>query len=197
MTVFNPLLARHGIAGHTPPVLAAVGFSDNRTSIRMTESMTPSRDLRFGIAFVASLGMLAFSGCDDGTGLGKRYSVSGMVAYKGEPVKSATISFVPTSPEGRSASGQVEDGNYSLTTLAPNDGALPGKYKVTIISKSIDTTELQAIAKGGQFHHDKAFAKASKNAKALVPSKYTLPETSGLEGVVKEQSNKIDFELKD
>ena len=40
---------------------------------------------------------------------------------------------------------------------------------------------MKAVAKGGQFHHDAAFFKANKNAKSLVPSKYSLAETSGLE----------------
>jgi len=163
----------------------------------MHDSMTALRDLKFRTAFLASTGMFACLGCGDGTGLAKRYPVSGMVIYKGEPVKSGTISFVPTVADGRPAAGQITDGNYTLTTLAPDDGALPGKYKVTVVSKDVDTTELQAVAKGGQFHHDKTFAKALKNAKALVPSKYSLPDTSGLERDVKEQTNKIDIDLKD
>jgi len=159
--------------------------------------MTALRDLRFRTAFLASMVILACLGCGDDTGLAKRYPVSGMVTYKGEPVKNGTINFVPTTADGRPAAGQIENGNYSLTTLAPNDGAIPGKYKVTVMSTEADTTELQAIAKGGQFHHDKAFAKANKTAKVLVPSKYNLPDTSGLEQEVKDQSNKIDIPLPD
>ncbi|WP_435010264.1 hypothetical protein P12x_001515 [Tundrisphaera lichenicola] len=149
----------------------------------------------FRPAFLASLSFFACLGCGDDTDLGKRYPVKGMVIFKQEPVKAGTINFIPTSPDGRPASGEIVDGYYTLTTLAPNDGALPGKYKVTVVSKVVDTKEMEAIAKGGQFHHDKTFLKATKNAKSLVPSKYSLADTSGLEKEVKEESNKIDFEL--
>jgi len=143
------------------------------------------------------MGLVACLGCGDDTGLAKRYPVSGKVTYKGEPVEKGRISFVPTTPDGRPAAGQIENGRYSLTTLAPDDGAIPGKYKVTVLAQEIDTSEMKAIAKGGQFHHDKAFLKATKTAKALVPSKYSLAETSGLEREVKAQSNSLDFDLTD
>jgi hypothetical protein len=159
--------------------------------------MTTLSDRGLRTAFLASMGIVACLGCGDDTGLAKRYPVSGKVTYKGEPVQNARISFVPTAPDGRPAAGQVESGRYTLTTLAPNDGALPGKYKVTILSKEVDTSEMKNIAKGGQFHHDQAFARANKTAKSLVPSKYSLEETSGLEREVKAQSNSIDFDLVD
>jgi len=68
---------------------------------------------------------------------------------------------------------------------------------VTVTAKEMDTTEVKAIAKGGQFHHDEAFAKAAKNAKPLVPAKYSLADTSGLTAEVKAQSNKVNFDLTD
>ena len=149
-----------------------------------------------GIVAVA-VAVVLISGCGDDTGLAQRYAVSGKVTYKGQPVDKGRISFDPESPDGRPAAGQIENGRYLLTTLAPDDGALPGKYKVTVMSKEVDDSEMKVIAKGGQFHHDKAFAKAVKNAKALVPSKYGLADTSGLQGDVKPQSNTIDFDLTD
>jgi hypothetical protein len=152
---------------------------------------------RFWIAALLAIGMTAFVGCGDDSGLAKRYPVSGKVTYKNAPVENGTISFAPSDTGGRPASGQIVKGTYSLTTLAPGDGAMPGKYKVTVISKEIDTAEMKEIAKGGQFHHDKAFAKANQNAKSLVPSKYSLAETSGLEKEVKASSNTIDIELVD
>jgi hypothetical protein len=158
--------------------------------------MTPLRDLRLRTAILGSIVLLTCLGCDD-PGLPRRYPVSGKVTYKGTPVEKGRISFVPETAEGRPASGQVENGQYTLTTLAPNDGAIPGKYKVTVLAQEIDTSEMQAIAKGGQFHHDKAFAKATKAAKPLVPSKYSLVETSGLEREIKAQSNSLDFDLVD
>jgi len=140
---------------------------------------------------------LALLGCGDGTGLSPRYAVSGKVTYKGMPVEKGTINFAPVAADGRAAGGQIDNGYYTLTTLAPNDGALPGKYRVTVLSKERDETKLKEVAKGGQFHHDPSFFEANKKAKSLVPSKYGLADTSGLEREVKAQSNTIDIDLVD
>lgn len=153
---------------------------------------------RFCVTTVCAASVLsAIIGCGDDSGLAQRYAVSGEVKYKGEPVEKGTISFKPEDKEGRPASGQIEKGYYSLTTLTPNDGALPGKYKVTIVSKLVDTSQMEAIAKGGQFHHDATFLKATKTAKNLVPSKYSLDTTSGLAATVEEKSNTVNFDLTD
>jgi hypothetical protein len=72
-----------------------------------------------------------------------RYAVSGKVIYKGAPVKKGAINFVPTKPEGRGAAGQIADGYYSLTTLNPGDGAIPGKYKVMVDDRQQDEEKLK------------------------------------------------------
>ena len=143
------------------------------------------------------MGLLTVLGCGDTTGLARRYPVSGKVTYKGQPVEKGRISFIPSTADGNPAAGQIENGQYTLTTLAPDDGAIPGKYKVTVLAQEIDDSEMKAIAKGGQFHHDKTYAKAMKNAKAVVPSKYALADTSGLEREVAAQSNRFDIDLTD
>jgi hypothetical protein len=38
---------------------------------------------------------------------------------------------------------------------------------------------------------------AQKKARSLIPTKYSLPDTSGLTREIKEQSNRFDFELTD
>ena len=149
-------------------------------------------------AALAGMGAVLVLGCGDPSGLPKRYPVSGTVTYQGKPVEKGRINFIPTQADGRAAGGEIENGEYSLTTAEPGDGAIPGSYKVTIIAVEVDTTKLKEIAKGGQFHHDKAFAKAVRTAKKLVPSKYQLPDTSGLTAEVKAQTNSgVNFELTD
>jgi hypothetical protein len=144
------------------------------------------------------MGLVMVLGCGDDSGLGKRHPVTGTVKYNGEPVAKGTITFTPTSAEGRAAGGDIVEGRYSLsTTGAPNDGALAGSYKVSITALETDTKEMQAVAKGGQFHHDAAYAKSVKSAKKLVPSKYNIPDTSNLTAEVKPQANTLDFDLKD
>ena len=172
-------------------------YRPTRTRIGNLATMIVPNGLALRTALIAAMVIFTTFGCGDDTGLSKRYPVSGKVIYKGQPVEKGRISFIPTTAEGRPAAGQVENGRYTLTTLVPNDGAIPGTYKVTVTAREVDDSEMKAIAKGGQFHHDNAFAKAVKNAKALVPSKYALAETSGLEREVKGQSNSIDFDLTD
>lgn len=149
-------------------------------------------------ATLAAMGLVMVVGCTDDSGLAKRYPVTGTIKYNGAPVPKGTISFTSDQPDGRSAGGDIVDGKYSVsTTGAPNDGALPGKYKVSIKATEADTTELKEISKGGQFHHDKAFAKSVETAKKLVPSKYSLPDTSGLTAEVKAAPNTFNFDLTD
>ena len=154
---------------------------------------------------LSSAGLMIAAGCGDDSGLDPRYSVSGYVTYKGEPVKKATISFVSTKPDGRPATGSVVDGYYTLTTLNPGDGAIPGTYKVTVDDRELDQGKLRDEAdalgkkKGityNQIPQELQIA-ANKKVKGSLPGKYQIPSTTDVEKEVKEQSNKIDIELKD
>jgi len=148
-------------------------------------------------AVITGASLVIVVGCGDSSGLSRRYPVYGTVNYKGAPVPHGRITFTPTKAEERRiATGDIENGAYSLTTAIPDDGALPGSYKVSVEAVEVDTAPMKAITKG-QFHHDATFGKAVKNAKQLVPAKYKLAETSGLTAEVKEQSNKYDFDLRD
>jgi hypothetical protein len=157
---------------------------------------TPAR--RVAAAFIGMGLVFLVLGCGDNTGLPKRYPVSGTVTYKGQPVEKGTINFVHTAQDGRDASGTIQNGKYSLTTATQDDGALPGSYKVVVISVDVDTKGLAAESHGGQFRHGSdEMIKATKSAKPLVPSKYSLADTSGLTAEVKAQSNTFDFPLTD
>jgi hypothetical protein len=142
-------------------------------------------------------------GCGgDDSGLGRRYSVSGNITYKGAPVPQGTVNFVPTKPpipEGRAAHGEIKDGYYSLATAGNNDGALPGEYNVAIVALDVDMSGAASSKEsGGQVHQgDPAFQKAQKSAKQLVPAKYGLGETSGLKATVETSSKTINFDLTD
>jgi hypothetical protein len=152
-----------------------------------------------------SLGLLLAPGCGDGSGLEPRYAVSGKLTYKGEPVKNAVINFVPVGG-GRGATGKVDEGGaYTLTTHDPDDGALPGKYKVTVDDRQPDEAKMKektaALAKKTNMKPgiipQEIQAAAFKTAKGVVPGKYQLAETSDVEVEVKPQANSINIELKD
>lgn len=152
-------------------------------------------------AAAIAFGFCLLPGCGDETGLGKRYPVYGTVTYKGAPLESGRISFIPadgTNAKLRAAAGDITNGSYKLTTHDEGDGALPGEYFVTIASKQVDNTKvLETVNKYGGGGRQQDIAKAAANATNLIPGKYQLPETSGLKATVKESSNKFDYALTD
>ena len=156
---------------------------------------------RVAIALSVSA-MVVVLGCGgDESGLGRRYKVTGKVTYKGAPVPHGTVNFLPTKPpppEGRAATGDIKDGYYSLATTGNNDGALPGDYNVAIVALDVDLAAAASSKEaGGMIHQgDAAHQKAQKNAKKLIPAKYSSGETSGLKAKV-EAAKTIDFDLKD
>jgi hypothetical protein len=156
--------------------------------------MRSSRRAGPGRVIVAGLGLLVIFGCG-GDGLGKRYSVSGRVTYKGAPLPSGIITFVPEDSQAKVAAGTITAGNYTLTTLSPGDGAFPGKYQVTVVSKDVDTSAVSAAP--NSLNRLKTVAAANLAAKSRLPAKYELPTTSGLVREVLPQSNKFDFDLTD
>ena len=156
--------------------------------------MRSSRRARPGRAIVAGLGLLVIFGCG-GDGLGKRYPVSGRVTYKGAALPSGTITFLPEDSKAKPAVGTITDGNYSLTTLSPGDGAFPGKYQVTVVSKDVDSSAVNTAP--NSLNRLKKVAAVNLTAKNRVPAKYELPTTSGLVREVLPQPNKFDFDLTD
>lgn len=135
-------------------------------------------------ACLTAVGFLLASGCGTDDGLGKRYSVSGNVTYQGKPLEKGQISFISKTPEANTATGDIENGYYRLTTLTDGDGAMPGKYGVIIIAKSPDYTALLEKSKGG-IPHQRDAMKVNQQAKRLIPAKYEQEKTSGLEAEVK------------
>lgn len=60
--------------------------------------------------------------------------VTGTVTYNGMPVDGATVTFAPVSNNGEVSVGVTDAaGAYTLKDAGGADGAVPGKYKVTII----------------------------------------------------------------
>jgi hypothetical protein len=85
---------------------------------------------RFHGIYLVALSGVVLTGC---AGKGPK-SVRGMITLEGTPVAGATVLFMPDGPDGgRPASGFTSaEGAFRLTTFKPNDGALPGKYRVVV-----------------------------------------------------------------
>lgn len=74
--------------------------------------------------------LLAGAGCG---GPDQPVKVNGVVKLDGKPLAGALVTFLPEGGAGRNATGTTSsDGAFQLTTLKPDDGALPGSYKVTV-----------------------------------------------------------------
>ncbi len=150
--------------------------------------------------------LLCLLGCSADDGLGSRYPVSGAVKYKGQPVAKGQISFVPLKGGStHGASGTIENGSFSLTTLTPGDGALPGDYKVTLSAYDISESEVRAEAVKIAAKHGMApdqipatlLSRGAKKAKSVLPTRYQVAEKSDITVKVEEKSNYYDLDLKD
>lgn len=159
-----------------------------------------SRRARAVLASALACGLALISaGCGD-DGLGKRYPVSGVITYKGEPVANGTISFYPAggpTEEQRGATGVIESGRYSLSTQGDDDGAFPGEYLVAISARAPDMSQAKRNAEksGGMMRQSDVGAAYSK-AKSVIPLKYESPD-AGLTAKVEPGRNTFNFDLVD
>ncbi len=110
------------------------------------------------------------------------YPVKGTVKFNGQPLPDVIVTFFPT--EGRPASGMTDaQGNYTLTTFDPGDGALPGSHKVTVAEPAPKMAEGDysvPVPKPPRF-----------------PVKYTDQIQTDLKAEVKAGENDIPIELKE
>ena len=125
--------------------------------------------------------VLAVTGCGPSRdpNLPPTANVSGKVIYQGEPVTVGTVTFHPEG-EGNPAVGLLgEDGSFTLSTYAPDDGAVVGTHSVTIdIPPPLDGTP-----------PEDAFS---------VPDEYTSPETTPLKVEVTEEGEEgLEFALEE
>ena len=151
-----------------------------------------------GLAAACGIALVFVLGCGDDDGLGRRYPVHGRVTYRSQPLEIGRITFHPIDTAGpaRDATGTIQDGYYTLSTIGGDDGAFPGSYRVAIVAKSAEPSKVRPIFKGGPARHTDV-VKATRRAKGLIPAKYTSPRTSPLTREVKAETNRFDFELED
>jgi hypothetical protein len=132
---------------------------------------------------LSALGVWA-GGCGDSGP--KRHGVSGTVTYKGQPIKSGLISFIPEGSEASAGGASITDGKYDI----PDKAGLPaGKYEVSINvptagGKKKAVAEDEAPGSGGE-----------KETRETLPVKYN--ENTELKAEVKDDGdNTFDFNLK-
>jgi hypothetical protein len=129
----------------------------------------------------ASLLLLVFvSGCgpaDDG-----RRSVSGTITFQGKPLDRGNIMFVPPDGLGSQTGAVIANGTYEIP---PEQGLLPGRYKVAISSADGDVPADPNTPPGPSGN----FTSVDR-----IPKEYNTE--SKLEAEVKDQAqNVIDFTI--
>ena len=138
---------------------------------------SPGRGVRLGLAFGGLL--LAGAGCTRSDGLAV-HPVSGSLRVNGKPAPAAVLTFHPVAEAGsepvRPTARTGPDGTFKLTTRAEGDGAPAGEYRVTV------SWFAPAVGKRPVEGDDGA-------ARALLPDKYSRPETSPLRAVVRPGDN--------
>jgi hypothetical protein len=155
--------------------------------------MVAMRPRRLWCGALAAALVLAGSGCS-GKGPVK---VNGSVTLDGKPLSNATVTFIPEQGAGRNATGTTDQsGNFRLTTLKPDDGAMPGDYKVTV--QQVEGAEAPPAAdmKTAMEGYQKAVAKFKPKA-SIIPAKYSDPgKTTLRQKVPAEGSVKLDLTSK-
>jgi hypothetical protein len=119
-----------------------------------------------------------------------RVPVRGTVTYRGQPLPNALVVFMPETPGVLPSSGLTDrNGRYQLMTTVPGDGAAVGKHRVTITARKPDK-ELKGGARS-------VTGSATEPGAPLIPTKYFMPDTSGLTAEVKPGGITADFKLSD
>jgi hypothetical protein len=138
----------------------------------------------------ACLAFIAFAGCSgEKVDRPDPVAVTGVVTHNGNPVEGADVIFQPAG-HTYAASGKTDaSGTFTLTAFQPNDGAVPGEYKVTVSKRKV-------TPQGAAASDD---APTTVKQEVLLPIKYADPNSrnsSGLTASVKAGAeNKFEFKL--
>ena len=140
------------------------------------------RNSRFGgsvmwVVLLLVVGAPGCSGVPEG-GPPKTFKVKGKVFGRdGRPLPGGRITFHPEEPANSEAIAEIErDGTFALGTFGKDDGAMPGRYKVSLEDYSYRTGDGQKIAG--------------------IPDVYKDPRTSGWTAEVTNDTTLEPFRLK-
>jgi len=137
-----------------------------------------------GLALSLTAGLCAAAGgCSDGLSTAP---VEGKVLYRGKPLEFGSVIFQPE--VGPAATGTIgPDGTFRLSTYTDGDGAVIGKHRVRITC--FESQRPGAAAPDPN--------QEQSTGKSLIPPKYVVFATSGLEREVRAHNEPFVFELTD
>jgi hypothetical protein len=91
--------------------------------------------MTFSTARTGFILLVLTAGCDrpGDPDYGTPVPVGGVVRVGGRPAGKIRVTFVPTDGRGKEGTGDTAaDGQFTLTTFRTGDGAVPGRYVVTL-----------------------------------------------------------------
>jgi hypothetical protein len=146
---------------------------------------------------VLILGVLTCAGCGNGL-----VDLNARVTLDGKPLEGAAVSLISAgATRNRTASGMSDaNGKVRFTTFQPNDGVLPGEYKVVVIKtpKSADE-EIATYDRNNPEDLKRIIARERSGNVAytptLLPRAYLSPETSPLTCTVPPSEGEVLFAL--
>jgi len=127
-----------------------------------------------------TMAWLLLCGCSDYASMTppKTFKVRGKVIWaNGQPLRGGQITFHPEASASSEAFAEIEkDGTFVLATFGKDDGAMPGRYRVSLAPLSYKTGLPRQVV--------------------VLPKQYLDPRTSGLTAEVMEQETQLpEFRL--
>lgn len=152
---------------------------------------------RFMPGMMAAVAVIAVAGC----GGVRRFPVEGLVTLDGSPVKDAAVTFIPAAGGRPGIASTDAGGRFAVREAAMVDGLVPGRYRVVVFKAII--SRVQAFRGPAPGPHPEGQpvpmidipAGVEKVERYIVPERYTLPETSGLEADVSGPTRDLVFSL--
>jgi hypothetical protein len=151
------------------------------------------------MAPIAALFAISSMGCGS-----KLVNVKARVMLDGQPLEGAAVSLVSSSEtekRNRTASGLSDDQGYvRFTTFNPNDGVLPGTYKVTVIKSPKSAEEEMATYDRNNPEDLKRIMARERSSNvaytpSVLPRAYLTPDTTPLECKIPAESDEVVFNL--
>jgi hypothetical protein len=130
--------------------------------------------------------LLALVGCGEAPAGkkpdGELAQTTGVVTYKGNPVKGAQVTFYPQGQGNPGRGETAENGRFVLTTYKDKDGAHVGIHVVTVALYPTGALPGYEVKSSGV---------------SPIPKKYEQPNTSTLTAEVKPGANNVELKLED
>lgn len=166
-------------------------------SIAINNERTRKRMKRFACwaALLSAVTLLGCAGAEGDSDRPATFPASGVITLDGSPVEGAQVAFNPEDPKGQGAFGRTDaEGRYELTTFETSDGAVPGKYIVTVTK--YDVPPPMAEASEEEYIPPEAGGARPKAPKNELPNQYSQMHTSDLRAAVAaDGENQFDFAL--